>query len=60
VEERESAKASVVVTLKRGAALSKSSVAGIKGVVAGAVPELHTYNVSIVDDEGNFLSQSIE
>jgi flagellar M-ring protein FliF len=59
-EKEENAKASVVVTLKRGAELSKSSVAGIKGVVAGAVPELHTYNVSIVDDEGNFLSQSVE
>jgi flagellar M-ring protein FliF len=59
-EKEENAKASVVVTLKRGAELSKSSVAGIKGVVAGAVPDLHTYNVSIVDDEGNFLSQSME
>jgi flagellar M-ring protein FliF len=59
-DREETAKASVVVTLKRGAALSKSSVAGIKGVVAGAVPDLHTYNVSIVDDEGNFLSQSVE
>jgi flagellar M-ring protein FliF len=59
-EKEENAKASVVVTLKKGAELSKSSVAGIKGVVAGAVPDLHTYNVSIVDDEGNFLSQSVE
>ena len=59
-EKEENAKASVVVTLKKGAELSKSSVAGIKGVVAGAVPGLHTYNVSIVDDEGNFLSQSVE
>lgn len=59
-EKEENAKASVVVTLKKGAELSKSSVAGIKGVVAGAVPDLHTYNVSIVDDEGNFLSQSAE
>jgi flagellar M-ring protein FliF len=59
-EKGENAKASVVVTLKKGAELSKSSVAGIKGVVAGAVPDLNTYNVSIVDDEGNFLSQSLE
>jgi flagellar M-ring protein FliF len=59
-EKEETAKASVVVTLKKGAELSKSSVAGIKGVVAGAVPDLHTYNVSIVDDEGNFLAQSVE
>ncbi len=58
-EKKEEAKASVVVGLKRGLELSKSSVAGIKGVVAGAVPGLHTYNVSIVDDEGRLLSQSI-
>jgi flagellar M-ring protein FliF len=59
-EKREEAKASVVVTLKRGAELSKSSVAGIKGVVAGAVPELHRRNISIVDDAGQLLSQSME
>ena len=59
-DKEQSAKASVVVNLKKGAELSKSSIAGIKGVVAGAVPDLHTYNVSIVDDEGNFLAQSIE
>ncbi len=59
-EKKEEAKASVVVTLKPGADLSKSSIAGIKGVVAGAVPGLHTHNVSIVDDEGRFLSQSVE
>jgi flagellar M-ring protein FliF len=58
--KEEEAKASVVLTLKRGAELSKSSVAGIKGVVAGAVPGLHTHNVSIVDDEGKFLAQSVE
>ncbi len=59
-DKKEEAKASVVLTLKKGSELSKSSVAGIKGVVAGAVPGLHTQNVSIVDDEGRFLSQSVE
>jgi flagellar M-ring protein FliF len=59
-EKKEEAKASVVVSLKHGAELSKSGVAGIKGVVAGAVPGLHTHNVSIVDDEGRLLSQSVE
>jgi flagellar M-ring protein FliF len=58
--KEEDAKASVVLTLKRGAELSKSSIAGIRGVVAGAVPGLRTHNVSIVDDEGQFLSQSTE
>lgn len=59
-ETKEEAKASVVVRLKRGAELSKPGVAGIKGVVAGAVPGLHTHNVSIVDDAGRLLSQSLE
>ncbi len=59
-DQKEEAKASVVVRLKRGAELSKPSIAGIKGVVAGAVPGLRTYNVSVVDDEGRLLSQSAE
>lgn len=58
-EKKEEAKASVVVALKRNAELSKSGVAGIKGLVAGAVPGLQTYNISIVDDDGRLLSQSI-
>ncbi len=58
-EKKEEAKASVVVGLKKGAELSKSSIAGIKGVVAGAVPGLHGSMVSIVDEEGRLLSQSM-
>ncbi|HSW40583.1 MAG TPA: flagellar basal-body MS-ring/collar protein FliF [Acidobacteriota bacterium] len=60
LETRESAKASVVLNLRRGSELSKSSITGIKGVVAGAVPGLRTQNVSIVDNEGQMLSQSFE
>jgi flagellar M-ring protein FliF len=59
-DKREDAKASVVVRLRNGADLSKPSIAGIKGVVAGAVPGLRTYNVSVVDDQGRLLSQSAE
>ncbi len=59
-DKKEEAKASVVVTLKKVTELSKSSIAGIKWVVAGAVPGLRTHNVSIVDDEGRLLSQSVE
>jgi flagellar M-ring protein FliF len=59
-ENKEDAKASVVLTLRKGAELSKSSIAGIKGVVAGAVPGLLTRNVSIVDDDGRLLSKSVE
>jgi flagellar M-ring protein FliF len=59
-DRNEEAKASVVLTLKKGAELAKSSVSGIKGVVAGAVPGLNTHHVSIVDDDGKYLSQSAE
>lgn len=59
-DKKEDAKASVFVTLKRGTELTKASIAGIKGVLAGAVPELHRSNISIVDDEGRLLSQSVE
>jgi len=58
-DKKEDAKASVAVRLKKGIELSKPSIAGIKGLVAGAVPGLRSYNVSIVDDEGKLLSQSL-
>jgi len=56
-DKKQEAKASVAVKLKKGSELSKSSIAGIKGLVAGAVPGLKPYNVSVVDDEGKLLSQ---
>jgi len=59
-ESRERAKASVVLALRNGAILSRSSIAGIRGVVAGAVPGLSAQNVSIVDDEGHVLAQSLD
>jgi flagellar M-ring protein FliF len=55
-DRKQEAKASVAVRLKRGVELSKSSIAGIRGLVAGAVPGLKTFNVSIVDDLGRLLS----
>jgi flagellar M-ring protein FliF len=59
-ENKEESKASVVLNLKKGMEVSKQDIAGIKGLVAGAVPGLHAHNVSIVDAEGKFLSQSVE
>ncbi len=59
-DKKEKAKASVVVTLKKGTDLTKANIAGIKNLVAGAVPGLHTSNVSIVDDGLRLLSQSAE
>jgi flagellar M-ring protein FliF len=59
-ESKEKAKAAVVLTLKRGEELSKNQINGIKGTVANAVPGLHSYNVSVVDNEGRMLAQSVE
>ena len=56
-DKKEEAKASVFVRLKRGKELSKSSIAGIVNLVAGAVQGLRTYNVSVVDEEGRVLSR---
>jgi flagellar M-ring protein FliF len=57
---KDEAKASVVLTLKKGADLSKSSIAGIKGVIAGSVFGLRPRNISIMDNEGRFLAQATE
>ena len=59
-ESRERAKASVFLTLRSGAVLSRSNIAGIRAVVAGGVPGLTVQNVSIMDDEGRVLAQSLE
>ena len=56
-EKKVDARAGVIIALRKGAELSKSGIAGIKGVVAAAVPRLHLNNVSILDDEGGLLSQ---
>jgi flagellar M-ring protein FliF len=56
-DKKEEAKGSVFVRLKRGKELSKSSIAGIVNLVAGAVQGLRTYNVSVVDEGGNVLSR---
>jgi flagellar M-ring protein FliF len=55
-DKKEEAKGSVFVRLKRGKELSKSSIAGIVNLVAGAVQGLRTHSVSVVDEEGRVLS----
>ena len=59
-ESRERAKASVFLTLRNGAVLSRSNISGIRAVVAGGVPGLTVQNVSIMDDAGRVLAQSQE
>ncbi len=56
-EKKAEAKARVIIALRIGAELSRSGIAGIKDVVASAVPRLHRNNISIVDDGDRLLSQ---
>ena len=51
------ASASIVLSLARGAELDKRQIAGIRHLVAGAVPGLDIAAVSILDDRGNLLAR---
>lgn len=59
-EDREPAKASVVIKLHSGSSLNRRTVDGIRNLVAFAVEGLHSDNVTIVDVNGNLLSESRE
>ena len=56
VESREAAKASVVLKLRTGAALSFQNVMAIQQLVASAVEGLTAEGVSVVDSGGSLLS----
>jgi flagellar M-ring protein FliF len=49
--------ASIVLSLRGSAALDKRQVAGIRHLVAAAVPGLAPRGVTIVDDAGNLLAE---
>ncbi len=57
LDARESAKASVLLTLKPGARLSDSNVLAITNLVASAVEGLSPDFVSVVDSRGSLLSR---
>lgn len=56
-ESREAAKASVLVGLRPGTRLSAQNVLAIRNLVASAVEGLSPESVSVVDMNGNLLSQ---
>ncbi|MBN1114107.1 MAG: flagellar M-ring protein FliF [Oligoflexia bacterium] len=58
VEEQEPAKASVVLKIKHGHSLTREQVAGVQHLVASAVENLTTDNVSVIDQTGQMLSSS--
>ena len=57
VREREAPSASVMVNLYPGRVLDEGQVAAISHMVASAVPDLPVHNVTIVDQDGNLLTQ---
>lgn len=50
--------ASVMLTLRPGRTLDSGQVAGVVHLVSSSVPELTVANVSVVDQDGNLLSQN--
>jgi flagellar M-ring protein FliF len=60
LRDRQHATASVLLTLHPGRTLDSAQVSGIAHLVASSVPNLATERVSIVDQNGNLLSQHRE
>jgi len=57
LENRQPAKASVLVKIRRGASLPESAVPAITNLVASAVEGLAPENVSLLDMRGNLLNR---
>ncbi len=55
LDDDDTAKASVTITLRAGTRLASDQVQGIARIVAGAVPELTPEHVSVVDSSGKVL-----
>ncbi|WP_296662976.1 flagellar basal-body MS-ring/collar protein FliF [Paraburkholderia sp.] len=58
VREHEAPTASVLVNLYPGRMLDEGQVASITHMVASAVPDLTAHNVTVVDQDGNLLTQN--
>lgn len=57
LRDEQKVSASVLVSLAPGRRLESAHVAGIVNLVASSVPQLAPGNVSVIDQEGNLLSQ---
>ncbi len=57
--ETEPSSASVVLSLKKNGKLSEAQVQGIIALISGAVNNLSTDAIQVVDTEGNLLSRSL-
>ncbi|MGV2293528.1 flagellar basal-body MS-ring/collar protein FliF [Trinickia sp. YCB016] len=58
VRDKEAPSASVLVNLYPGRALDEGQVIAVTHMVASAVPDMPVKNVTIVDQDGNLLTQS--
>jgi flagellar M-ring protein FliF len=58
VRDQQKPTASVLLTLQQGRALDQGQVSAIVHLVASSVPELPTSNVTVVDQNGNLLSDT--
>ncbi|HWJ93603.1 MAG TPA: flagellar basal-body MS-ring/collar protein FliF, partial [Telluria sp.] len=58
VRDQQKPTASVLLNLHPGRALDRQQVSAIVHLVASSVPELSTKNVTVVDQEGNLLSET--
>jgi flagellar M-ring protein FliF len=56
-KDSEHAKASVTVVTKRGQSLSAAQVLGIQRLVSASVPDIHTEDVTVLDQRGVALSR---
>ncbi|MDX1922985.1 MAG: flagellar basal-body MS-ring/collar protein FliF [Alphaproteobacteria bacterium] len=54
------ASASVFLKVRGGATLGKEQVGAIRQLIAAAVPNLQTDNISIVDDKGTLLAKAMD
>jgi flagellar M-ring protein FliF len=57
LEQRQPAKASILVKLRRGAQLSAQNIAAMTQLAASAVPGLQAAQVSVLDTAGNLLNR---
>ncbi len=55
--DQQQATASVVLSLRPGAGLSREQISAVQHLIASAVPQLKPGQVSIVDDHGNLLAR---
>lgn len=60
LREQQKPSASVILTLHAGRVLDGGQIAGIVHLVSSSVPDLPVKNVTVVDQNGNLLSSSID